>query len=212
MTAEVGVMNRLGVSLAADSAVTVGQGPDKIYASAEKLFLIAENAPMGVMVYGDGEFLDVPWETVIKVYRRRLGQKTFLTLEEYVNDFVHFLRDNRVLFPASAQEEFVRSFIRGCYLFLRDQLKDRLDNELQNRKLAEKDIKRIFSDLVQGELEQTKKADLLHQLPTDFSKTIWEKMLWLNSTGPICLRWLVSSRSWRSYCINRWMLCVIGKE
>ena len=43
MTAEVAVMNALGVALAADSAVTVswGDGEHKIYTSAEKLFPLA---------------------------------------------------------------------------------------------------------------------------------------------------------------------------
>ncbi len=70
MTAEVCVMNRLGIALASDSAVTIGQ-EDKIYTSADKLFLLAENAPVGAMIYGGADFLDVPWETIIKTYRKR---------------------------------------------------------------------------------------------------------------------------------------------
>lgn len=75
MTAEVAVMNRSGIALAADSAVTIHLGPEqrKIYSSAEKLFLRSERASVGVMIYGDVDLLDVPWETVISLYRRQLG-------------------------------------------------------------------------------------------------------------------------------------------
>ena len=47
MTAEVGIMNASGVSLAADSAVTVGSRAEKIYTSAEKLFQLSNSAPIG---------------------------------------------------------------------------------------------------------------------------------------------------------------------
>ncbi len=52
MTAEIGVMNRLGVALAADSAVTIGGDARKVYSSADKLFQLSLGAPVGVMVYG----------------------------------------------------------------------------------------------------------------------------------------------------------------
>jgi len=44
MTCEVAVMNTLGIALAADSAVTLGEG-QKIYLTAEKLFELASPSP-----------------------------------------------------------------------------------------------------------------------------------------------------------------------
>ena len=49
MTAEVAVLNRIGVALAADSAVTVGSASNKIYTSADKLFQLTSSAPVGVL-------------------------------------------------------------------------------------------------------------------------------------------------------------------
>ncbi len=69
MTAEVGVMNRMGVALAADSAVTVGRAAGKIYTSADKLFQLRHDKPVGIMIYGNASLLGVPWETIIKTYR-----------------------------------------------------------------------------------------------------------------------------------------------
>ena len=77
MTAEVCIMNKLAVALAADSALTLGSqsGEVKIYGSAEKIFQLSANAPVGMMVYGGAEFLGVPWETIIKEFRGGLSKK-----------------------------------------------------------------------------------------------------------------------------------------
>ena len=65
MTAEVAVLNSVGVALAADSAVTVGLQTGKIYTSADKLFQLSDHAPVGVMVYGSANFLGVLYYFVL---------------------------------------------------------------------------------------------------------------------------------------------------
>ena len=70
MTAEIAILNQEAVALAADSAVT---GP-KIFTSANKIFSLSKYHPVGVMVYNSAQFIGgVPWETIIKSYRRDLG-------------------------------------------------------------------------------------------------------------------------------------------
>ena len=97
MTAEIAVMNRMGVALSADSAVTIGESGNKIYTSAEKLFQLSEVAPVGVMIYGNAEYAQLPWETIIKAYRRKLGKDVRSTIAEYCDDFTKFLRDNPII-------------------------------------------------------------------------------------------------------------------
>ena len=82
MTAEVCVMDTLGIALAADSAVTRDQstGP-KVYQAADRLFLLSEADPVGVIVYGNASFFGVPWETSIKQYRAKHGGATYATVE-----------------------------------------------------------------------------------------------------------------------------------
>ncbi len=82
MTAEVAVLNRFGVALAADSAVTVNHFHhdaihQKIYNSANKLFALSKFAPVGVMIYNSVSLGGIPYETLIKEYRRKLGRKSF---------------------------------------------------------------------------------------------------------------------------------------
>jgi len=80
MTAEVAVMNKSAVALAADSAATSSQ---KIYNSVNKLFSLSENHPVGVMIYGNSDLMGVPWETLIKVYRESLGNRSEPHLKTY---------------------------------------------------------------------------------------------------------------------------------
>lgn len=56
MTCEVVVMNQRGIALAADSAVTLGDGR-KIYHSAEKLFPLSASSSVGIMTYGNTDFM-----------------------------------------------------------------------------------------------------------------------------------------------------------
>lgn len=90
MTSEVVIANSQGIAMAADSAVTInGQ---KIYNSALKLFSLSKFAPIGVMIYGGATLGGTPWETIIKVYRKLLGQKTFGTVREYADDFISHIK------------------------------------------------------------------------------------------------------------------------
>ena len=78
MTSEVVVMNRVGVALAADSAVTLEMGDSsKVRDSALKLFMLSKYRPVGVMVYNNAQLLGVPLETIIKLFRRELRTRGF---------------------------------------------------------------------------------------------------------------------------------------
>ncbi len=62
MTAEVAVINRGGVALAADSAVTIDRGGTvKIFQTENKLFELSETKPIGLMIYNNTDFF---WSAV----------------------------------------------------------------------------------------------------------------------------------------------------
>lgn len=116
MTAEVAILNRIGVALAADSAATIGRGRGgKIYSSADKLFQLSHSDPVGVMVYGNANFIGVPWETIIKEYRREHGKKKFPTVGKHAENFLKFLGGSRKLFPRSAQNENIQDILELHY-------------------------------------------------------------------------------------------------
>lgn len=95
MTAEIAVMNQEAVALAADSAVTLADGDNgnitKIFTSANKLFALSRYHPVGIMVYGNARLGEVPWETVIKLYRDHLNAEGKDTIEDYTSDFIQFI-------------------------------------------------------------------------------------------------------------------------
>ncbi|MBC8476799.1 MAG: hypothetical protein H8D49_00500 [Dehalococcoidia bacterium] len=99
MTAEIVVMNIEAVALAADSAVSFRAGDnEKVSTSANKLFALSKHCPVGIMVYGNATFMDIPWETIIKVYRTsRLPTGGFSTLDEYGRDLLGRVHTNRHL-------------------------------------------------------------------------------------------------------------------
>lgn len=103
MTAEVAVLNKHGVALAADSAVTVN-GPYglKIYNTVNKLFTLSKFYPVGIMVYSSAEVMGYPVETVIKHFREKhLGDGELGTIEEYAQRLQQFLETDDVIFSNS---------------------------------------------------------------------------------------------------------------
>lgn len=111
MTCEIAVMNKYGVALAADSAATFGQG-QKVYQAAEKLFQISRSPPVGMMISGSAELMDMPWEIVINTYIQRSGGRKFEKLAQYADEFFRFVEVSDALFPASLQETWFRESVR----------------------------------------------------------------------------------------------------
>ena len=56
MTVEIGILNKQGIALAADSAVTIGNR-QKFYNTANKLFALSKYNPVGIMVYSNSDFM-----------------------------------------------------------------------------------------------------------------------------------------------------------
>jgi len=73
--------------------MTTGLG--KIY-PANKLFALTKHRPLGVMIYNKADFMGVPWETLIKMYRHRIGAKAFPACKQYVDDFLEFLGEHPI--------------------------------------------------------------------------------------------------------------------
>src|SRR5580658_2478290 len=93
MTAVVGILNKQAVAIAADSAVTIsGANGRKIFNKANKVFTLSKRHPVGIMIYNSASFMATPWETIIKIYRRQLKDKSFATVRDYQDDFISFMR------------------------------------------------------------------------------------------------------------------------
>lgn len=122
MTAEVAVLNKHGIAMAADSAITSGRdGVQKVYHTANKLFSLSKEQPVGIMVYGAASFMEVPWEVIIKSYREKLGSKTFPYLKDYVDDFFQFLYEDGRFITKEVEEIVVyRMFSDNLKLLVKE--------------------------------------------------------------------------------------------
>jgi hypothetical protein len=104
MTAEVAVLNKGAVALAADSKTTIRiKGILKSNDTENKLFTLSKFHPVGIMINGNAEFMQRPWETIIKLYRDSLRDKCLRTLEEYAEDFLFGLENDHDFLPEEQQ-------------------------------------------------------------------------------------------------------------
>ncbi|MBY8248239.1 hypothetical protein KW542_07750 [Vibrio fluvialis] len=108
MTAEVAVHNRSAIALAADSASTISNGQrEKTYNNAEKLFALTKHHPVGIMVYGAGELNQIPWELIIKSYRKELGTRSYDHLDDYISSFLEYLPKFFTRLPPNEFKEYL---------------------------------------------------------------------------------------------------------
>ncbi len=90
MTAEVALLNREAVALAADSATTVtyweaGQPKVRYFKGANKIFHISKKYPVGLMIYDAGSLQGVPWQIIAKAYREKHGDVPQCLSERLLN-------------------------------------------------------------------------------------------------------------------------------
>jgi hypothetical protein len=94
MTALVAVMNKQAVALSADSAGTVpmpGRDHHKIYA-VNKVFALSKSEPVGIMICGENQFLGLPWESIIKRFRRADVARKYPSIDEWRDSLLTFLK------------------------------------------------------------------------------------------------------------------------
>ena len=117
MTAIVAVLNKHAAAIAADSAVTMGN-THKVVNSANKIFTLSKYHPVAVMTYSNANFMGVPWDIIIKEYRKELGDKAFPVLKDYVDDFIRFLHSRHFFCDEKTQRTFLKlhldSFVNIC--------------------------------------------------------------------------------------------------
>ncbi|WP_446830825.1 hypothetical protein [Candidatus Foliamicus sp.] len=177
MTAEVCIMNKLGVALAADSALTLGSQPGevKVYSSADKIFQLSANAPVGMMIYGGAEFLGVPWETIIKEFRRGLARNSQTTLDCYAEKFLRFLIDER-LFPKADQDASMMNLVCAFLQELLNSIESRLDTKVgAGEQPTSEDIPLFFENVLEEVKQEILKGQRLEGFSSSVVKSIRSK-------------------------------------
>ena len=93
MTSEIAIMNRKGIAVAADSTGTLirrngNVESSKSFDTLHKLFKLPGTKSIAVMFYGNADLMDVPWETVIRMYD---SKESFSTVRGYAESFLKYL-------------------------------------------------------------------------------------------------------------------------
>lgn len=180
MTAEIAILNKEAVALAADSAVAahIGNG-NKIFTSANKLFALSYQHPVGIMVFNNAHFMEVPWETMIKTYRASIPKEGFERLEDYTNHFLSFLAKSDSILPNGYEVRFIFNFISGNFNQIRKDLEDQVKIIIgKNGKIDDVTTKKLLSELI------------------DKQRTIWEKA---DGTGDGCAPSTVGNNTINKY-------------
>ncbi len=129
MTSELVILTPSAVALAADSAVTLDTLENrKIYNGINKLFMLSNEPPVGIMTYNNVRLLNIPFETLIKEFRKSIYQnsnrtfknifnnKQYSTLNDFKVGFDNYLKDAipssdfRVSFNKKL-DDFIKNFI-----------------------------------------------------------------------------------------------------
>ncbi len=107
MTAIVGILNKRGIAIAADSTVTFTNAiqeiaiqnknekvisiKDKVVNSGDKMLRLKDKQPVAVMIVGNSLLTRLPWDVIVRWYRKQNDSSGFPKLEEYIQHFKVFV-------------------------------------------------------------------------------------------------------------------------
>ena len=110
MTAIVGILNKKGVAIAADSAATfldadkrvtknekgeeVTQYQDIVINSGDKMLRLKDKQPVAVMTVQNANLVQIPWDVIIRWYRKQRDYSGFPNLPDYIKDFMAFVNSD----------------------------------------------------------------------------------------------------------------------
>lgn len=163
MTAVIGILNKTAVALAADSAVSVtGAHQNKIYNTANKIFTLSKYHPVGIMMYNAASFMSsVPWETIIKLYREELEDKTFSRVEEYQKHFIEFLKAKDFFISKEIQKSTLTQLINWNLEHLKNKAFENIDRTQNESKQLEDFVAYIVAEIKQTTEQMKHGKDIL---------------------------------------------------
>ena len=151
MTAEIGILNKNGVVLAADSAVTITNGTNsKVLNSARKLFTLPNEHSIGIMIYGNASFMGVPWDIIISEFKKSIENEVLSNTSQYIDSLINFLIEFK---PIQSQEALTHYVTQQTLNYL-DIIFQDAQNEADKRSSNGETITLdVFNDIA---LEKTK--------------------------------------------------------
>ncbi len=140
----------------------------KIY-NANKLFMLSKHYPVGIMIYGNASLIGVPWEIIIKNYRKQtLKDMSFDYVEDYAKHFLNYLSSSDLHFSEDVQKSYVSNVFLDSF---KEILQSVFENKGENAELEDKELQQEFtkeaSKLV-AELNESGDLNDFHITEKDF--------------------------------------------
>ena len=139
MTAIVGILNTKGIAIAADSAVTFSNAnnkvvlnkkgekvilsQDKVINSGDKMLRLKDKQPVAIMIVGCSLLKNIPWDVIIRWYRKQKDDSGFPHFQDYIDDFMAFV-STKVVKPYIKKADIVFDEAERTYLVFTGYGKD----------------------------------------------------------------------------------------
>jgi hypothetical protein len=207
MTAEIVIMNRESIAIAADSAVSIMGGqtesPQKIFTSANKIFELSPPHSVCFMIFNYASFMGIPWEIIFTHYRKKIKNFTFPTIEEYAKDFIDFLANEKDLVPPDGEENYFITNTYHYFLSIKQSIMQNASNLVKTSGgITEDEVMKVPASTIQGLYDTLLSAPYatsmaeedLNRLQTTYDKKLTQaladvfEMLPLNETTMMQLK------------------------
>lgn len=184
MTAVVGILNKRGIAIAADSAVTfpnadkkVAQNQrgdkiifskDKVINSGDKMLRLKDRQPVAVMIVGCALLRNLPWDIIIRWYRKQSGSSGFPKFQEYIDHFKEFVESD--IIPQYIRKDYIFTEVETTKLVFAGYGEDEpfpcicqyTVTGVENGKLQwSSDACRVISDKVESTIFTSGKSDII---------------------------------------------------
>jgi hypothetical protein len=111
--------------------------------------------------------MGIPWETIIKRYRKQLGTRGFGTVQDYAKDFLVFIEKHRSFFPEELQRNSCYELTQVWLHRLRIRLRKTVELAIKNSgPVSEQAVRKMFREIVRQDIALLRK----HKPLPHFSK------------------------------------------
>jgi hypothetical protein len=154
VTAEIAIVNKNAVALAADSAVTLTVGgAKKIYRSADKIFELTTYNPIALMFFNNLEFMEIPIDVLVKDFRSTDGNREFDTVVDCAKVFLGYLR-TAYPFPRETSDRHVTRILIEAFQAVDASMEEKIRLHFQAGAKSMPDLHAIFLLCVQERIDQ----------------------------------------------------------
>lgn len=116
MTAVVGLLNKKGVAIAADSAVTRSSiKGTKCTKNGSKMLRLSNAVPVSVMLTGNADYMNNPWEVIVRRYRQQRGDIKHATVEACMRDFFAYISGNEKLWNENVNKTWISNNLNSIF-------------------------------------------------------------------------------------------------